>query len=492
MCALSAKLAKLRDIRVTVFIAPNNYAKVVDEIAANFEEGEDALQARIRIAALQAHAQNMFDYDVIGPAFEAEYQKLLSGQAIHCVHTQKDLPALTAPRAVIIDIMSYPLKQIASKLSSTVKVVCIGPSSVLGVYALSGASALQASGQTFIEEKIQEYMQKNGVSLREAANAVVKIPSDEIITIPGFPKVYFYEANPQARTFEAPLGFIRYLAMQFLKECDAFISGSMECVEPEGVVEGLSDFFARTSRKLYLLGPLLPMTKRSDAVEARQAAKSPEIASFLKTTLETRGERSMIYMSFGTIFWTIKPQIVWTFLDVMIEKKIPFIMSHASPEAKVPDELQTKVKASGTGLLVPWAPQQAILEHPATGWFVTHAGFNSVVESIYAGVPMICWPFAAEQPLNAIQLTENLGVAYELLEVRTGDGLRPIYRTGKAPAGTLDAVRAEAAAVLDKAFGADGEAKRAKVRELRETSLRLWAPDGAAARAGEDLLDSLQ
>ena len=68
--------------------------------------------------------------------------------------------------------MSYPLKQIASKLSSTVKIFCIGPSSVLGIYALSGASALQANGQTFIEEKIQEYMQKNGVSLREAANAV--------------------------------------------------------------------------------------------------------------------------------------------------------------------------------------------------------------------------------------------------------------------------------------------------------------------------------
>ena len=60
--------------------------------------------------------------------------------------------------------------------------------------------------------------------------------------------------------------------------------------------------------------------------------------------------------------------------------------------------------------------------------------------------PRICWPFSADQPLNAMHITENLDIAYELLEVRTGPGLKPVHRTGKAPVGTLDAVRAEAAA----------------------------------------------
>lgn len=104
----------------------------------------------------------------------------------------------------------------------------------------------------------------------------------------------------------------------------------------------------------------------------------------------------------------------------------------------------------------------------------------------------ICWPFAADQPLNSVHLTENLDIAYELLEVRTGEGLKPIYRTGKTPTGTLEAVRAEANAVLEKAFSEDGERRRANMRTLKEASLGLWKEGGTARIATEQLLDSFR
>ena len=103
----------------------------------------------------------------------------------------------------------------------------------------------------------------------------------------------------------------------------------------------------------------------------------------------------------------------------------------------------------------------------------------------------ICWPFGADQPINTIHLTENLDVAYELLEVRTGEGLKPLYRTGQAPAGTLDAVRAETITVLENAFGEDGARKRANIQKLKEASLGLWDEGGASRLAAEQLLDSL-
>ena len=55
-------------------------------------------------------------------------------------------------------------------------------------------------------------------------------------------------------------------------------------------------------------------------------------------------------------------------------------------------------------------------------------------------------------------------MGYELLEVRTGHGLKPIYRTGYTPKGTIEAIQAEARDVLTKAFGADGgvEAREAE------------------------------
>jgi hypothetical protein len=84
------------------------------------------------------------------------------------------------------------------------------------------------------------------------------------------------------------------------------------------------------------------------------------------------------------------------------------IFAHASPFAKVSEQLIEKVKSSGLGKLTTWSPQQFILNHPvlylyfyfswfntyneillqATGWFIAHGGFNGVTESLGSGVPL--------------------------------------------------------------------------------------------------------
>ncbi|KAH9832557.1 uncharacterized protein C8Q71DRAFT_777031 [Rhodofomes roseus] len=76
-----------------------------------------------------------------------------------------------------------------------------------------------------------------------------------------------------------------------------------------------------------------------------------------------------------------------------------------------------------------------------SGWFVTHGGHNGVVYAICASGPMIRWTFAFGQPLNAMYLTQNPNVAYEVFNVRTGPNLKPVYRFDKAPEGTLNVVR---------------------------------------------------
>jgi hypothetical protein len=72
-------------------------------------------------------------------------------------------------------------------------------------------------------------------------------------------------------------------------------------------------------------------------------------------------------------------------------------------------------RTKGKGLVVEaWAPQREVLAHGAVGGFVTHCGWNSVLEAIMGGVPMLAWPMYAEQRMNKVFLVEDLRLAVAL------------------------------------------------------------------------------
>ncbi|XP_057977237.1 probable UDP-glucosyl transferase 73B6 [Malania oleifera] len=72
-------------------------------------------------------------------------------------------------------------------------------------------------------------------------------------------------------------------------------------------------------------------------------------------------------------------------------------------------------RTRGVGMIVRgWAPQVLILDHPATSGFVTHCGWNSAIEAISAGVPMLTWPLYAEQFYNEKLITQVLGVGMDV------------------------------------------------------------------------------
>ncbi|GMN60308.1 hypothetical protein TIFTF001_029407 [Ficus carica] len=78
----------------------------------------------------------------------------------------------------------------------------------------------------------------------------------------------------------------------------------------------------------------------------------------------------------------------------------------------------------GTGLVCGWVPQVTILAHQAVGGFVSHCGWNSILESLWHGVPIATWPVYAEQQMNAFEMVKELGLAVELtLDYREGNDL---------------------------------------------------------------------
>ena len=132
-----------------------------------------------------------------------------------------------------------------------------------------------------------------------------------------------------------------------------------------------------------------------------------------------------------------------------------------------------------------------------------------MVESICAGVPMyvrhtlyhtspvtkyhvrIAWPFIGDQPTNAAYISAVHSLGYELFEVRSGYGIRPIARLNDyAPVATVDAVRSEFSEILKKAYGEDGEEKRKNVCEFQRRIAEKWKPDGLCWREIDRIIDS--
>ncbi|KAL6629624.1 hypothetical protein ACP70R_029389 [Stipagrostis hirtigluma subsp. patula] len=144
------------------------------------------------------------------------------------------------------------------------------------------------------------------------------------------------------------------------------------------------------------------------------------------------------------------------------------------PLAWLPEGFLERTRGQGQGLAVAtWAPQVSVLSHPATAAFVSHCGWNSTLESVAAGVPMIAWPLYAEQKANAAILTEVTGVA--LRPAARGDG--------------FVAREAVAAAVRELMVREKGSAVRRRARELQEAAARAWSPEGSSRRALGELAD---
>uniref|UniRef100_A0A0E0M3G9 Glycosyltransferase n=1 Tax=Oryza punctata TaxID=4537 RepID=A0A0E0M3G9_ORYPU len=115
--------------------------------------------------------------------------------------------------------------------------------------------------------------------------------------------------------------------------------------------------------------------------------------------LDAQPAGSVVYASFGSIA-APGPEQMAEVAEGLYNSGSPFLwVVRATETDKLPEGFAGKAK--NTGLIVPWCPQLEVLAHAAVGCFVTHCGWNSTVEAVSAGVPMVAVPQWSDQTTNA-------------------------------------------------------------------------------------------
>ncbi|KAG8657443.1 7-deoxyloganetin glucosyltransferase-like [Manihot esculenta] len=168
---------------------------------------------------------------------------------------------------------------------------------------------------------------------------------------------------------------------------------------------------------VYSIGPLQLLLDQIpnghyDSIEGNLWNEEPECIKWL----DSKEPNSVIYINFGsTTVMTVEQlvELAWGLANsnhnFLWITRPDLIMGDS---AVLPPEFLLETKERG--LIASWCPQEQVLNHPSTGGFITHCGWNSIVESISAGIPMICWPFFGEHFVNCRKSCNEWGIGVEL------------------------------------------------------------------------------
>nr|BAP90369.1 UDP-glycose: glycosyltransferase UGT71U1 [Fagopyrum esculentum] len=238
-------------------------------------------------------------------------------------------------------------------------------------------------------------------------------------------------------------------------------------------IKSLTEISPNKVPVVYTIGPVLNL---------KGAAHKPcdqDIRARIMNWLDIQPESSVVYLCFGSVGSFEEEQVkeiakglnqsgqrfLWSLRKRITEGAIrPTDYTDEELKSVLPDDFRTFV-AEGRGMVCGWAPQVEILAHKAIGSFVTHCGWNSTLESVWFGKPIVAWPLYAEQRVNAFELVKELGLAAAWL----GYGTKP------GDVVTANEVESAVRSVMDK-----DNPVRSKVKEISEVS-RLTLLDGGSS-----------
>ncbi|WMV40341.1 hypothetical protein MTR67_033726 [Solanum verrucosum] len=235
---------------------------------------------------------------------------------------------------------------------------------------------------------------------------VIKLPptqNEEEILIPGFSSTI--EASDVPTFVINPEGerILEMLINQFsnLDKVDWVLINSFYELEKE-VIDYMSKIYP-----IKPIGPTIPLMyldkRLHDDKEYGLSVFKPMTNECLNW-LNHQPINSVVYVSFGSITNLETEQMEELAWGLKNSNNNFLWVVRSTEESKLPKNFLEELKltsGNNKGLVVSWCPQLQVLEHKSTGCFLTHCGWNSILEAISLGVPMVTMPQWTDQPTNA-------------------------------------------------------------------------------------------
>uniref|UniRef100_A0A0D9YEM4 Glycosyltransferase n=1 Tax=Oryza glumipatula TaxID=40148 RepID=A0A0D9YEM4_9ORYZ len=250
---------------------------------------------------------------------------------------------------------------------------------------------------------------RSAVSFGQMGRSLLRIPGVHPIPASDLPEVLLLDRDKDQ--YKATIAFFEQLA-----KAKSVLVNTFEWLEPRAV-KAIRDGIPRPGEpapRLFCVGPLVG-EERGGKEEKQECLR----------WLDAQPPRSVVFLCFGSassvpaeqlkeiavglerskhsFLWAVRAPVA---ADADSTKRLEG-RGEAALESLLPEGFLDRTR--GRGLVLPsWAPQVEVLRHPATGAFVTHCGWNSTLEAVTAGVPMVCWPMYAEQRMNKVFVVEEM------------------------------------------------------------------------------------
>ncbi|KAK4402840.1 UDP-glycosyltransferase 74B1 [Sesamum angolense] len=226
---------------------------------------------------------------------------------------------------------------------------------------------------------------------------------DGPLLLPGLPPLHGCDVPGFIR---APESYPAYLAMKMsqfsnLDEADFVFDNSFQELEGQEAASVEKWWPAK------LIGPMVPSAYLDGRIEGDKgygASLWKPLSEQCISWLKTKPQESVIYISFGSMVSLTSKQMEEIAWALTCTNSYFLWVVRETERQKLP--AQFVESTNGRGLIVTWCNQLEMLAHPAIGCFVTHCGWNSTLEGLSLGVPMVAIPQWADQMTDAKYIEE--------------------------------------------------------------------------------------